>query len=295
MNPKINGMLFILALVGVGLGMSVFVVDQREHAIKFQFGEIIDSDYDAGLHFKIPFVQNVEKYPNLILTDDDPTQEKFLTGEKKNLIVDYYVTWRIADPARYYQAVRGDEGRATERLAAVVKEGIKAQISRRTVQEVVAAERSELMDDMLRAVKSRSPDLGIEVIDVRVMRIDLSEEVSDSVFSRMREERQRTAAQLRAEGEEEAERKRAEADYLATVIRSEARRDAEIVRGDGDAQAAAIYADAYSQDSDFYAFYRSMVAYRQAIGGSNDVLVLQPDSEFFRYLQNQSGAEAVAD
>ena len=217
----------IAALGAIVLGMSVFVVDEREHALKFQFGEIVRSDYEPGLHFKWPFVQNVVKFPDLILTDDEPSQEKFLTGEKKNLIVDYFVTWRIVDPEQYYRSVRGDERLATERLSAVIKEGIKAAISRRTVVEVVSAERSELMDQMLVEVKTRSPQLGIEVVDVRVMRIDLSEEVSGSVFNRMREERRRTAAQLRAEGQEEAERIQADADRQATVIRAEARRDAE--------------------------------------------------------------------
>jgi membrane protease subunit HflC len=234
-------------------------------------------------------VQNVVKYSNRILTDDDPTQEKFLTGEKKNLIVDYFVTWRILDPEQYYRSVRGDERQATERLSAVVKEGIKAAISRRTVREVVSAERSELMDQMLIDVRARSPELGIEVVDVRVMKIDLSAEVSDSVYNRMREERRRTAAELRAQGEEEAERTRADADRQATVIRAEARRESEIVRGEGDAMAADIYARAYSQNRDFYSFYRSMEAYRGAIGGDRDILVLQPDGEFFRYLQSQGG------
>jgi membrane protease subunit HflC len=295
MNSKLNGVLVVLVLGLIIVSMSVFIVDEREHVLKFQFGEIVRSDYEPGLHFKWPVVQNVAKYPNRILTDDDPTQEKFLTGEKKNLIVDYFVTWRIREPEQYYRAVNGDERRATERLSAVVKEGIKAAISRRTVQEVVAAERSELMDQMLIDVRSRSPELGIEVIDVRVMRIDLSSEVSDSVFNRMREERRRTAADLRAQGEEEAERIRADADRQATVIRAEARRESELIRGDGDATAADTYARAFSQDPDFYGFYRSMSAYRNSIGGDRDVLILQPDSEFFRYLQSQFGTQVLSE
>ena len=232
-------------------------------------------------------------YPDLILTYED-SEEKFLTGEKKNLIVDYFVTWRIVDAAQYYRSVNGDETAAIDRLSAIVKEGIKAAISRRTVQQVVSAERSELMDQMLIEARSRSPELGIEVIDVRVKRIDLSEEVSDSVYARMREERQRTAAELRAEGNEQAETIQADADRQRTVILSEAYRDSEVIRGSGDATAAEIYALAYNQDPDFYAFYRSMAAYRESIGGSQDVLVLSPDSEFFRYLQQQSGTVAAA-
>ncbi len=290
MSPKVSFAFIVLLVAVVITGMSAFIVDEREHAIKLQLGEIVESEYEPGLHFKLPFVQNVVKFPNRILTYED-SEERFLTGEQKNLVVDYFVTWRVTDPAQYYVAVRGDERLAVERLSAVVKEGIKAAISRRDVQEVVSAERSELMDQMLVEVRARSPELGIQVVDVRVKRIDLEEEVSESVFDRMREERRRTAEELRAEGNEEAQGIRADADRQRTIILSDARRDAEIIRGEGDAMAADIYARAFSQDPDFYAFYRSMEAYRESIGGSQDVLVLQPDSEFFRYLQNQFGAE----
>jgi membrane protease subunit HflC len=208
------------------------------------------------------------------------------------LIVDYFVTWRIVDPAQYYRSVRGDEAAAEQRLSAIVKEGIKAAISQRTLQEVVSAERTELMEEMVVQVRERSPELGIEVIDVRVKRIDLSPEVSDSVYNRMRQERSAVATQWRAEGEEEYERVRADADRQRTVILAEAYRDAERIRGAGDAQAAEVYAQAYSKDRDFYAFYRSMQAYRESIGKDQDVLVLQPDSEFFKYLQNQAGSSS---
>ncbi len=288
MSTKMNIFLIIVVLAAIVVRMSVFTVDEREHAIKFQFGEILRADYGPGLHFKLPFVNTVQKYPDRILNFGH-SEERFLTGEKKNLIVDYFVTWRIVDPGQYYRSVQGDELRAIERLSAIIKEGIKAAISRRTVQEVVSAERSELMDQMLVEARSRSPELGIEVVDVRVKRIDLSSEVSDSVFNRMRQERQRVAAQLRAEGEEESERIKADADRQRTVIESEAYREAERVRGAGDAEAAGLYAAAYSQDPDFYAFYRSMSAYRQSIGGEQDVLVLEPDSEFFKFLQTQLG------
>jgi membrane protease subunit HflC len=294
MGTKLNVTLIILVLAAILARMSLFTVDQREYALKFRFGEIVKADYEPGLHFKIPFVNNVKKYQNRIRNYDD-AQEKFLTGEKKNLIVDYFVTWRIVDPAQYYRAVEGDEQRAIDRLSAIVKEGIKAAIASRTVQEVVSAERSELMDQMLVEARKRSPALGIEVVDVRVKRIDLSDEVSDSVFNRMRKERERTAAQLRAEGDEEYQRIQADADRQRTVILAEAYRDAERIRGEGDAKAAEIYANAYQKDADFYAFYRSMQAYRQAIGGDNDVLVLQPDSDFFRFLQQQFGASAVSE
>jgi membrane protease subunit HflC len=287
----LNLLLIVTVLVVILLRMSMFTVDQRDHVVKFQFGEIVRSDYGPGLHFKMPFVQNITRYPNRIINYEH-SEEKFLTGEKKNLIVDYFVTWRITNPAQYYRSVGGDEDLAVERLSAIIKEGIKAAISQRTVQEVVSAERSELMQELLVRAQERTPELGIEVVDVRVKRIDLSEEVSESVYNRMRQERQRVASQLRAEGDEEYERIRADADRQRTVILAEAYRDAERIRGAGDARASQIYAQAYSADRDFYAFYRSMQAYREAIGGDQDVLVLSPDSDFFKFLQNQVGASA---
>ena len=268
---------------------ATFIVDQREFAIKFRFGEIVKADYDPGLHWKFPFVNTITKYPDRILNYTE-SEERFLTGEKKNLIVDYFITWRIIDPGQYFRSVRGDELFAEQRLSAIIREGIKAEFGRRTVQEVVSAERSEIMRAMLAQAGQRAPELGIEVVDVRVMRIELSDEVSGSVFSRMQQERARVAAQLRAEGSEESERIRSDADRQRTVILAEAYRDAEIIRGEGDARAAEIYANAYSQNPEFYTFYRSMQAYRTAIGRDQDVLVLSPDSEFFQYLQEQTGA-----
>lgn len=290
MGPRLNLLLIVGVFAAILIRMSVFTVDTREHALKLQVGRIVNDDYEAGLHFKIPFFETVARYPNRILNYDEATTERFLTGEKKNVIVDYFVTWRIVDPAQYYRSVRGDERGAEQRLSAIVKEGLKAAISQRTLVEVVSAERTELMEEMLVQVRERSPELGIQVVDVRVKRIDLADEVSGSVYDRMRQERSRVATQWRAEGEEEYVRIRADADRQRTVILAEAYRDAERIRGAGDARAAEIYAAAYARDRDFYAFYRSMQAYREAIGGSQDVLVLQPDSEFFKFLQNQSGS-----
>jgi membrane protease subunit HflC len=291
MSPRLNLLLIVAVLAAIVIRMSVFTVDEREHAVKLQFGEIVKADYAPGLHFKVPFMNDIQRYPNRILNYEH-SEEKFLTGEKKNLIVDYFVTWRIVDPSQYYRSVRGDETAAIDRLSAIVKEGIKAAISQRTVQEVVSAERHDLMAEMLTQVQTRSPELGIEVVDVRVKRIDLSEEVSDSVYLRMRQERQRVATQLRAEGEEQSERIRADAERQRTVILSEAYRDAEGIRGAGDARKTEIYALAYSKDRDFYAFYRSMQAYREAIGRDQDILVLKPDSDFFQFLQKQLGTTA---
>ena len=290
MGPRLNLLLIVGVLAAIVIRMSLFTVDAREHALKLQVGRIVRADYQPGLHFKIPLFESVARYPNLILNYDEASTERFLTGEKKNVIVDYFVTWRIVDPAQYYRSVRGDETGAEQRLAAIVKEGLKAAISQRTLQEVVSAERAELMQEMLVQVRERSPELGIEVVDVRVKRIDLSPEVSGSVYDRMMQERQRVATQWRAEGDEEYERIRADADRQRTVILAEAYRDAERIRGAGDARAADIYAQAYSKDREFYAFYRSMQAYREAIGSDQDVLVLQPDSEFFKFLQNQVGS-----
>jgi modulator of FtsH protease HflC len=291
MSPRLNIFLIVAVLVVIVARMSMFTVDMRDHAMKFRIGEIVKADYEPGLHFKWPLINNVAKYPNRVLNYEHQ-EEKFLTGEKKNLIVDYFVQWQIVDPAQYYRSVMGDETLAIERLNAILKEGIKAAISQRTVQEVVSAERSELLAEMLKQARERSPELGIKVVDVRVKRIDLSEEVRDSVYQRMRQERVRVATQWRAEGEEQYTRIRADADRQRTVILSEAYRDAERIRGAGDARAAEIYAQAYSKDRDFFAFYLSMQAYKASIGRDQDILVLKPDSDFFRFLQKQVGAGA---
>lgn len=292
MSPKMNMIAIAVVAAVIVASMSVFAVDEREHALKLRFGEILRADYEPGLHFKLPVIHAVSKFPDRILTYEDQ-EEKFLTGEKKNLIVDYFVTYRIIDPSQYYRAVRGDEARARQRLSAIVKEGIKAAFASRTVREVVSAERSELMDQMIVDARGRSPELGIELVDVRVKRIDLSDEVSNSVYSRMQQERERTAKQLRAEGDGEAARIEAEADRQRTIILAEAYRESERIRGEGDQRAAEIYAAAFSQDSEFYSFYRSMQAYRQSIGSERDMLVLEPDSEFFRYLQRRYEAEPL--
>jgi membrane protease subunit HflC len=288
MNSKGNLLLLlIVAVVGLVL-LSLFTVDEREYAIKLQFGEIIRTDYEPGLHIKIPFVNNVLKYDDRILTRNNPN-EKFLTLEKKNLEVDFYVKWRITDPGQYYRSVAGDELIATNRLIEIIKDGIRSEFAKRTVQEVVTADRREIMDDMMEKASQTASELGIQVVDVRVKRLDLPDEVSDSVFNRMRQERARTAAQLRAEGAEEAERIRSEADKERTVILAEAYRQSEEIRGLGDAESAAIYAAAFERDPEFYAFYRSMEAYRRSLGSEGDVFVLSPESDYFRYLNDPLG------
>lgn len=291
MNGKGNLLLLaVIAVVG-GVLLSLFTVDEREYAVKLQFGEIIRTDYEPGLHMKIPFVNNVIKYDDRILTRNNPN-EKFLTQEKKNLEVDFYVKWRITDPGQYYRSVGGDELIATNRLIEIIKDGIRSEFAKRTVQEVVTADRREIMDDMMEKATLTASELGIEVVDVRVKRLDLPDEVSDSVFNRMRQERARTAAQLRAEGAEEAERIRSSADKDRTVLLAEAYRQSEEIRGLGDAESAAIYAAAYERDPEFYAFHRSMEAYRRSLGGDGDIFVLAPDSDYFRYLNDPNAGSA---
>ena len=264
--------------------MSVFTVDQRELAIKFRLGKIIQTEFEPGLHFKVPFINDVRKYPRQVLTQSNP-QELFLTLEKKNLFVDFFVKWRIIDVGAYYRATRGDELLAAQRLIEIVKDGVRSEFAKRTVPQAVTAERRELLDDMQASARRNALTLGIEVVDVRVKRTEFPEQVSDSVFDRMRQERARTASELRAQGAEAAEQIRAEADRQRTVTLAEAYREAEKVRGAGDAEAAQIYAEAYRKDPEFFAFYRSIQAYRRSLGKEGDLLVLDKDSEFFRYME----------
>lgn len=278
--------LLILAWIA---SMSVFTVDQRELAIKFRLGKIIQTEFEPGLHFKLPFINDVRKYPRQILTQTNP-QELFLTFEKKNLFVDFFVKWRIIDVGAYYRATRGDELLAAQRLIEIVKDGVRSEFAKRTVPQVVTAERRELLDNMLASARKNARTLGIEIVDVRVKRTEFPEQVSDSVFDRMRQERARTASELRAQGAEAAEQIRAEADRQRTVTLAEAYREAEKVRGSGDAEAAQIYAEAYRKDPEFFAFYRSIQAYRRSLGKQNDLLVLDKDSEFFRYMQRSDAA-----
>lgn len=288
MSGRGSVLVVILAIAVALVSGAVFTVDERQHAVKLRFGEIMRTDFEPGLHFKFPFVHNVVKYDRRILTRNNPTEE-FLTMEKKNLKVDFYVKWRITEPGQYYQAVGGDELIATNRLIEIIKDGIRAEFAKRTVQQVVTADRREIMDDMMASANETARELGIQVIDVRVKRLDLPDEVSDSVFNRMRQERARIAAQLRAEGAETAERIRSEADKQRTVTLAEAYRESEEIRGNGDAQSANIYAAAHEQDPDFFSFYRSLQAYRRSLGSEGDIFVLGPKSEFFRFFKDPAG------
>ncbi|MDP6436975.1 MAG: protease modulator HflC [Gammaproteobacteria bacterium] len=283
-----NVLLALIALLALLAYGSLFTVGERELAIKFRFSEIVAADYEPGIHVKLPFINSVSKYPKRLLTINNP-QELFLTEEKKNLFVDFFVKWRIIDVGQYYRASGGEAAIAAQRLLEIVKDGIRAEFAKRTVPEVVSAERREIMADMLTRARANAVQLGVEVVDVRVKRIEFSDTVSESVFRRMREERSRVAAELRAEGYETAERIRAEADRERTVILAEAYRESEIIRGDGDAQAADIYAKAYTKNPEFYSFHRSIQAYRNSLGSEGDLLVLGPESEFLRYLNQSKG------
>lgn len=285
MSPRATTLILLLAAVGFLLSMSVFTVDQREYAIKMRFGEIVRMDYEPGLHFKLPFVNTVRKFDNRVLTRNNPN-EPFLTAEKKNLRVDFYVKWRIVDVGQYFRATAGDERLATSRLLEIMKDGLRAQFARQTLQEVVTADRADVVNYLMDTAGRTARELGIEIVDVRVKTLDLPPDVSESVFNRMRQERARVASQLRAEGAETAERIRSDADRQRTVIIAEAQRDSQRIRGAGDARAADIYAEAFNRDRGFYDFWRSMQAYRTAIGRGDDVLVIEPDGEFFRYLKD---------
>ena len=262
---------------------SLFTVDERQVAIKFRLGEIVDSDFEPGLHIKAPWpIMNVRKFDKRILTLDT-RPERFLTGEKKNVSVDFFVKWRIRDPAKYYTSFMGDERQAGLRLLQIVNNGLQLEFDERTIKQVVSDDRSAMMTNLTAMANNEVEQFGIEIVDVRIKQIELPSEVSTSVFQRMRAERERIASELRAQGQEAAKGIQAVADRDRTVILAEARRDAEVLRGEGDALATEIYASAYGEDQEFYEFYRSMTAYREALANQGDVLVLEPDSEFFKY------------
>ncbi|MDX1593885.1 MAG: protease modulator HflC [Gammaproteobacteria bacterium] len=278
-----------LALVALFLGsFSVFTVKEWERAILFRLGEIVRNDYTPGLHFKFPFVNNVRKFDGRIQTlDVDP--ERFLTSEKKNVIVDSFVKWRIKDVGRYYTAVRGDVAQANLRLDQIVKDGLRSEFGKRTLKETVSGDRAQIMDILTATANPLANEIGIEVVDVRIKRVDLPPDVSNSVFRRMTAERERVARDFRSRGAEAAERIRADADRQRTVIVAEASRDAEQTRGEGDARAVDIYAQAFGRNEDFYSFYRSLNAYRDVFTSRNDMLILEPDSDFFRYFRDARG------
>jgi modulator of FtsH protease HflC len=283
----------LIALVVVAFAIIVgpqifFTVHVTERAILRQLGEIKRSDYEPGLHYKVPFFQNVLKFDGRIQSlDSEP--ELFLTSEKKNVSVDSFLKWRVIDVKTYFTSTGGSERAAGQRLGEVLKKRLKDEFGTRTIVDVVSGERSEIMEVVTIALNDYAETLGVEIVDVRIKRIDLPQDVSGSVFRRMQAERQEVAKRFRSRGEEEARKIRARANREREVLLAEASRDSERTRGEGDASAAEIYADAYTQDEDFYALYRSLIAYRTSFGGSSDVLLIKPDSEFFRFFKDPSG------
>ena len=276
----------IFIIIGAALFLIVssalYTVNETETAIKLRLGEIVTVENTPGLKFKTPFVNNVVKFDNRIQTLDAPA-ERFLTGEKKNVIVDSYVKWRIIDAEQFYKSTGGNMSRTSNRLAQIIKTGLKSEFSKRTIADVVSGERTEIMANIVRLAKDDISEFGIEIVDVRIKRIDLSQEVSNSVYRRMQAERQRVAKEFRSKGAEEAEIIRAAADKKRTIILANAYRDSEIIRGEGDAVSAHNYAQAYNKNADFYSFYRSLESYKKSFGQSNDIMVLNPNTEFFRH------------
>ncbi|MCM2312526.1 MAG: protease modulator HflC [Steroidobacteraceae bacterium] len=275
----------VLGFLALVLSMSAFTVRETDLALKFRFGEIMRAEYEPGLHFMLPLVNNVKKFDKRILTEDYPA-EQFLTSEGKILRINFFVKWRITDVSRFYTSTAGgSEDVANRRVGEIVKDGIKGVIAKRTIQQVVAAERTEFLNEVRKVAEANVAELGITLVDVRVKSIDLPEEVSESVYNRMQQDFARQAAQLRAEGSAVSERTRAEADRQRTETLADAYRQAEIIRGEGDATAAEIYARAYGRDTDFYSFYRGLQAYRRSLGKQGDILVMEPEGEFFKYLK----------
>ncbi|EXI82479.1 MAG: Modulator of FtsH protease HflC [Candidatus Accumulibacter appositus] len=270
----------------VVLGATIFTVDQRQHALVFQLGEVRRVIDEPGLYFKWPLIQNVRYFDKRILTLDAAEPERFITSEKTNVLVDSFTKWRIIDPKLYYVSVAGDESRAKTRLSQTVNAGLREEFGKRTVHDVVSGERDQLMELMREKADLDARKIGVQIVDVRVKRVELPSDVSESVYRRMDAERKRVANELRSQGAAEAEKIRADADKQREVIVAEAYRDAQKLKGEGDATAAATYAQAFQRNPEFYAFYRSLEAYRNSFNGKSDVIVVEPSSDFFKYMKS---------
>lgn len=280
----------IVGLIFVVIGLSAFTVNERELAIKLQVGKIVQSSYEPGLHFKIPLIQTVRKFPKRILNIDDAPQRVF-TLDRTAMTVDYFVKWSIDDEKTYYTSTGGSQAVAMERLREIIKNSIVTEFGKRSIKEAISVEREELMRDMLSTATDTAKGIGVQLVDFRVKQVEFVDVVRNSVYNQMREERARVAAETRAEGREAEALIRSTADKDRTIILANAYRDGEIIRGEGDARAAEIYASAYTRDPEFYAFYRSMEAYRRSMGKAGDILVLDPSNEFFRYLNQSDGKQ----
>lgn len=289
MSSKVNLFLVLVLLVLLGIASSAYTVKETERAVKLAFGEVVEADIPPGLHWRIPIMHKIRKFDARILTMDS-RPVRFLTLEKKSLIIDAYAKWRVIDVQKYYTATNGEEARTHGLLAQRINDGLRNEVGVRDMHEVVSGKRDELMEDITRKLNEFSQrELGVEVVDIRVKKVDLPQDVRQSVYDRMNTEREREAREHRSRGKELAEGIRAAADREKVEIEAEAYRKAEILRGEGDAEAAAIYAKAYEKDAEFYAFWRSLQAYQKTFSNKSDVMLLKPDSDFFRYLNNNGG------
>jgi membrane protease subunit HflC len=280
MSSRINVIIFLCLLALITAMTSVFFVDQRERVLLLRLGQIERSDFEPGIHFKIPFVNEVRSFDGRVKSFD-ATPSRYLTGEKKNVIVDSFILWRIADVSAYFTSMGGIEDRAQLRLSQIVKDGLRGEFGKRTIQQLVSGDRTTMVDLIISDANKTATKFGIEIVNVRIKRIDLPSEVSTSVYTRMEAERERVAKTLRSQGAEEAEKIRSDADRQRTIILADAKRTAEELRGTGDAKATDTYAKAYGQNSDFYSFYRRLTAY-QNVFSSDDMLVIEPKGEFFK-------------
>jgi len=285
-GPLLIGLLVVLVV----LSASMFTVDQRQNALVFQLGEVVSVKTKPGLYFKLPLVQNVRFFDTRIQTLDSVDPERFITSEKKNVLVDSFIKWRVIDAKQFYVSVGGDETRAQIRLSQAVNDGLRAEFGKRTINDVVSGQREEVMNLIRTKADQDARKIGVQVVDVRIKRVDLPETVSENVYRRMEAERKQVANQLRSTGAAEAEKIKADADKQKEVIIAEAYRDAQRVKGEGDAKASTIYAAAYGRNPEFYAFYRSMQAYRESFKSKSDVMVLDPSADFFKYMKNPRAA-----
>ena len=289
MKARISTILIGIVILLVIASMSLFTVDQRQNAMVFRLGKIVSVKTSPGLYLKLPLFDNVRFFDVRILTLDSDEPERFITSEKKPVLVDSFVKWRIVDVKQYYNSVRGDEALARIRLMQTVNDNLRAEFGKRTVHDVVSGERYQIMELMRERADQDGRTIGVQVLDVRLKRVDFTPEVSESVYSRMVAERKRVANEQRSLGFAESEKIRADAERQRSVIIAEAYRDAQRIKGDGDAKASAIYARAFQQSPEFYAFYRSLEAYRQSFKNKGDLLILEPSSDFFKYLKSPSG------
>ena len=285
---KSQTLLAVIVVLFLLVSSSLYIVDQRQRAIVFQLGEVVSVKTSPGLYFKIPMVQNVRFFDSRILTMDAEEPERFITSEKKNVLVDLFVKWRIVDVKQYYISVQGDEALARVRLAQTVNSSLRDEFGNRTVHEVISGERDKIMEIMRQKADADARNIGVEVVDVRLKRVDLPSEVSESVYRRMEAERKRVANELRSTGFADSEKIRSNADRQREVIMAKAYRDAQKNKGEGDAKATKIYAEAFSKNPEFYSFYRSLEAYKQSFQNKSDMMVLEPNSEFFKYLKNSN-------